>query len=206
MNELLFNCYHLVYKGGGYLAPAYIPYSLCADLEEDIEHNRHAEGNAGYADDEPGGYFLYSEDIPEQIRCGIRHTRLLKEVAGGRDKHPKAHDASHAIERAQMLPCRSESAQRCDVDGISSRFGIELLPQSSNIFRFVINNWDHTAEKEKVTRLYGFDVCAERRGGVWKLNAKLVQPALCAVRLRAFAGYHRPTCAPPSTCSTSPVT
>jgi hypothetical protein len=128
MNGLPFNSYPFAYDrrrpNGRRL------YSLCADLEEDIEHNRHSEGNAGNADDEPGGYFLYSKDIPEQIRCGIRHTRLFKEVAGGRNKHPKAYDASHAIKRAQMLPGCSESAQSCDVDGISSRFGVELFPQS----------------------------------------------------------------------------
>ena len=105
-----------------------------------------------------------------------------------------------------MLPGCSESAQSRGVDGISSRFGIELFPQPAHIFRLVIDNWDHTAEKEKVTRLYGFDVCAEGRGGGWKLNAQLFKPTLCKGRLSAFTGYHRPACAPPSTCSTSPVT
>ncbi len=37
-------------------------------------------------------------------------------------------------------------------------------------------------------------------------EAKVFQPLLCAGRPGAFAGYHLPTCAPPSTCSTSPVT
>ena len=96
MNGLPFNSYPFAYDRRRPFGRRL--YSLCADLEEDIEHNRHSEGNAGYPDDEPGGYFLYSEDIPEQIRCGICHPRLFEEVPGGRNKYPKAHDASDAIE------------------------------------------------------------------------------------------------------------
>ena len=39
-----------------------------------------------------------------------------------------------------------------------------------------------------------------------ELDAEFFQPLLGTGRPRAFAGYHLPTCAPPSTCSTSPVT
>ena len=38
-----------------------------------------------------------------------------------------------------------------------------------------------------------------------ELDAKFFQPLLGAGRPRAFAGYHLPACAPPSTCNTSPV-
>ena len=62
------------------------------------------------------------------------------------------------------------------------------------------------AKEEKVARLHCLDVSAKRRRGGWELNAKVLQTATCTDQLRTFHAYHRPACAPPSTCSTSPVT
>jgi len=70
----------------------------------------------------------------------------------------------------------------------------------------VVHNWKHPAKEKEIPRLDGLDVGAEWRRRGWKLNAKILQPAICVSQLRTFAAYHRPTCAPPSTCSTSPVT
>jgi hypothetical protein len=64
----------------------------------------------------------------------------------------------------------------------------------------------HTAEEEQITGLYGFDIGAERSGRRREFDAELLQSALRVGRLRALAAYHFPECAPPSTCSTSPVT
>jgi len=63
----------------------------------------------------------------------------------------------------------------------------------------------HPAQKKQIARLHRFHIRAERLRRRWKLDAKFFQPLFGAGRARAFAGYHLPMCAPPSTCSTSPV-
>src|SRR5258708_37778256 len=104
-----------------------------------------------------------------------------------------------------MLFRRSKDVQRRDVGCIAAGLDIELLPKPANILRLVVNNREHSAKEKQVARLHRLGVSAKRRRGRWELNAKLLQPALCTVRLRTLTGYHRPTCAPSSTCSTSPV-
>src|SRR5271156_4715233 len=105
-----------------------------------------------------------------------------------------------------MLFRRGQNSQSRSVGGISSSLSIELFPKPPNILRLVVDNWKHPAKKEQVARLYRLDVSAKRRRRGRELNAKVLQPAICTARLRTFTPYHRPACAPPSTCSTSPVT
>ena len=105
-----------------------------------------------------------------------------------------------------MLFGCSEDAQSRSVGGISSSLGIKLFPQAAKILRLVVYNGEHPAKEEQVTRLYRLDVGAKRRRGGRELNAKVLQPAIGTALLRTFRAYHRPTCAPPSTSSTSPVT
>ena len=105
-----------------------------------------------------------------------------------------------------MLLGRGEDVQSRSVSGISPSLDIELFPESAKVLRLVIDNWEHPAKKEKVTRLYRLDISTKRRRGGWELNAKVLQSAICTAWLRPFHPYHRPVCAPPSTCSTSPVT
>jgi hypothetical protein len=105
-----------------------------------------------------------------------------------------------------MLFGRSDDAQSRGVGGISSSLGIELFPQSPDILRLVVDNWEHPAKEEQVARLDRLDVSAERRRGRWELDTEVLQPAIGAAWLRTFRAYHRPTCAPSSECSTSAVT
>ena len=105
-----------------------------------------------------------------------------------------------------MLPGCSEDAQSRGVGSIPSSLNIELFAQAANKLRFVVDNRKHAAKEEQVAGLYRLDVRAERRRSCWELNAKVLQAALGTDQRRTFHAYHRPTCAPPSTCSTSPVT
>ena len=105
-----------------------------------------------------------------------------------------------------MLPGRSQRAQSRRAYRISPRLDIHFLPQPAKILRLVIHNREHAAQEEEIACLERLDVTTERRRGSRKLNAKFQKPALRAARLQTPAGYHRPTCAPSSTCSTSPVT
>ena len=105
-----------------------------------------------------------------------------------------------------MFPGRSEDAQRRGVGGIPSSLRIQFFPKPANILRLVVDNRKHAAKEEQVARLQRFHISAERGGSGWELNTKVLQPAICTAQLGTLRGYHRPTCAPSSTCSTSPVT
>jgi hypothetical protein len=47
----------------------------------------------------------------------------------------------------------------------------------------VVDDWEHSAKEEQVTRLYRFDVGAKWRWGSLELNAEVEQPAFCIVQL-----------------------
>src|SRR5258708_24867216 len=95
-----------------------------------------------------------------------------------------------------MLLGRSEDVQCRSVGGISSSLCIELFPKSAKIRRLVVHNWEHSAKEEKVARLHRLDVRAKRRRGGRELNAKVLQPAICAAQVRTSNAYHPPPCAP----------
>jgi hypothetical protein len=99
-----------------------------------------------------------------------------------------------------------KDAQGRRVGGIPPSLDIELLSEPADILRLVVDDWKHPAKEEQVAGLHCFDVRAKRRRRCWELNAQVLQPAFCATWLGIFRAYHLPACAPPSTCSTSPVT
>src|ERR1700722_1168019 len=101
---------------------------------------------------------------------------------------------------------RGEDAQSCGVGRISSSINIKFFSQSANILRLVVDDREHPAKEEQIACLYSFGVSAKGRRGVRELNAKVLKPLICTAWLETFTAYHRPACAPPSTCSTSPVT
>jgi hypothetical protein len=78
---------------------------------------------------------------------------------------------------------RSEDAQSCSVGSVPSSFDIELFTKPANVLRFVVDDGEHSAEEQKVARLYRLDVSAERRRRGWEPNAKLLQAARRAARL-----------------------
>src|SRR5271166_796469 len=101
---------------------------------------------------------------------------------------------------------RREDAQSCSVGSVPSSFDIELFPKPADVLRLVVDDRQHSAEEQEIAGLHRLDVRAERSRRGRELNAKLLQAAIRAARLRTLSAYHRPACAPPSTCSTSPVT
>ncbi len=68
----------------------------------------------------------------------------------------------------------------------------------------MIHHRKHPAKKEKVSRLDRLDVRSKRRRDSRKLDAKVPQSPLRTALRRSSIVYHRPVCAPSSTCSTSP--
>jgi len=91
--------------------------------------------------------------------------RLVEKVPGGCKEDSEADDASHSVERAQVLLGRGEDVQSRSVDNVSSSLGIELFPKAAEILRLVIDNWEHPVQEEEVAHLHRLDLSAKRVGG-----------------------------------------
>ena len=105
-----------------------------------------------------------------------------------------------------MLSRDSERVERREVSRLAPRFHIELGADAPNEFRLAAFRGKHPGQKKQIAGLHRFHIGAERLRRRRELDAKFLQPLLGAGRLIVFASYHLPMCAPPSTCSTSPVT
>src|SRR5438132_3724409 len=99
-----------------------------------------------------------------------------------------------------MLPRNSKDIERREMSRLAPRFHIELRADAPNEFRGMAFRRKHPAQKKQIARLHRFHIGAERLRRRRELDAKFIQPLLCTGRSRAFAGYHLPKCAPPSTC------
>ena len=105
-----------------------------------------------------------------------------------------------------MVSRGGEYVQRREMRGFAALFDVVLSAQPADELRFMPDGREDAAEIKEVARLDTFNISAERNGRGRQLNAEFGKPALRARRLRALRGHHLPECAPPSTCSTSPVT
>ena len=143
--------------------------------------------------------FLRAKHIAKQIRHRIRHRRLIEKITRRGNEHAQPNHPRHAIERAQMLLCRRQHAQRRDIRSISPSLRVQFFPQPPNILRLVIHHRQHAAEEKQVSRLHRLHIRAKRSWRRRKLNAKFLQPAIRAARSRTVPAHHRPTCAPSST-------
>src|SRR5260370_6534538 len=73
------------------------PFLLLRNFEDDFEFDRHPQGKARNADDEPNCCLLSAEDVAKQVRHSIRYSGLVKEVTRGCYEHSEPHDPSHSI-------------------------------------------------------------------------------------------------------------
>ncbi len=108
--------------------------------------------------------------------------------------------------RAQVVSRGGEYVQSRDTRGFASLFDVVLSAQPAHELRFMPDDRQNATEIKQVARLNTFNVGADRSGREGQLNAERRKPALRVRRLRALWAHHLPECAPPSTCSTSPVT
>src|ERR1700730_4427353 len=180
--------------------------SLGFNFEKDLQHDRHSEWKASNAENHPDRQLVFSKDIAQQLRGSVSYLRLREEVPFGCDVRHQPDNPGHLIERAQVVSRGGEYVQSCDARGFASLFEVVLSAQPAYELRFMSDGREDAAEIKQVARLDTFNISAERDGRGRQLNAELRKPALRACRLRALRTHHLPECAPPSTCSTSPVT
>ncbi len=104
-----------------------------------------------------------------------------------------------------MVPRYSQRIERREVSGLATRFHVELGTDPSNKFRLTARRGKHAGKEKKIAGLHRFCISAEGLRGGRESDPQFLQPLLGGGRLIVFASYHFPLCAPPSTCSTSPV-
>src|ERR1700736_6339852 len=104
-----------------------------------------------------------------------------------------------------MFPRDRERIQRRKMSRFASRFHVELGADAPDEFRRAAFRREHAGEKKQITCLDRFRINAKRFLRSRELDAEFFQTFLGAGRIGIFARYHLPTCAPPSTYSTSPV-
>src|SRR5215468_4754819 len=174
------------------------------DLEDQFQLDRGAERKACDAIHHAGRILVFSEDVLQQLRSAVGNLRMLADISHRGHRHAEPHDPRHFVERSQMLPRDSERVQRPKVSRLAPRLHIELCADAPNEFRPASFRGQHPGQKKQSAGLHRFRVGAKRLRRR-QLDAKFFQLLLDAGRPRAFAGYHLPACAPPSTCNISPV-
>src|SRR6266852_3268858 len=179
---------------------------LCRHLENDFQLDRSTERKACDAIHQAARALVFSEDISQQLGSGVSYFRLIADISRSGHRHAKPDNSCYFVERSQMLPRDSEDIERRELSSLAPRFHIELPADPPTYFPHVALRGKHPAQKKQIARLHRFHICPERLRRRWELDGKFFQPLLGAGRAGNFGGYHLPTCAPPSTCSTSPVT
>src|SRR6266853_5601775 len=104
-----------------------------------------------------------------------------------------------------MLTCDSEAVKRREIGRLAARVHVEFRTDAPDEFRRAAFRGKHSGQKKKIDRLHCFRIGAERLRRRRELDAKFFQSPLGAGRPSAFARYHLPACAPPSTCNISPA-
>ena len=104
-----------------------------------------------------------------------------------------------------MFPRDSESVERREVSRLAPRFHIELRADAPNEFRPAAFRGKHPGQKKQIARLHRFHIGAERLRRRRELDTQVLSTAVRHWPAETSWSYHLPTCAPPSTCSTSPV-
>src|SRR5207245_1226377 len=178
---------------------------LLTYLENNFELDWRAEREVCGPIHQTARVLVFPEHVLQQLRSTVSDFRLVADISRSGYRHAEPNNARHFIERSQMLPRNTKGVECGEMSRFAPRFHVELRAEASNEFRRAAFRGKHARQKKKIPRLHRFHICAERLRRRRKLDAKFFQPLLGAGRPRAFAGYHLPACAPPSTCSISPV-
>src|SRR6266404_1322405 len=107
-----------------------------------------------------------------------------------------------------MLLGECKRIQRGQATRAPPFFDVQLSSDTSQEPGYSLLHWQRAAQKEQVPGLDCFNIRAKRSWWTRQFYAKVFQPLFgTGVRcVRGHLHHHRPRCAPPSTCSTSPVT
>ena len=105
-----------------------------------------------------------------------------------------------------MFSHHGEHVQGRDARGFATLFDVVLPSEPADELGFMADDRENTAEIKQVARLNTLGIRPNGRPRGRQRDVEVGEPALCGRWLRVVRAYHLPECAPPSTCSTSPVT
>src|SRR5579864_1106661 len=181
-------------------------FSLGLNLEEDLQHHWHPKWKAGNTKNHSDRQLVLSKDIAQQLGSSVSHLRQRQEVLLSCQVRGQLDNPGHLIEGAEMLSRDGEYVQRRNACRFPSLFDVVLSTQPADELRYMPDDRQNAAEMKHSARLDTFNIRTKGSGRGRQLNAELRQPALRGSRLRTLRAHHLLECAPPSTCSTSPVT
>jgi hypothetical protein len=85
-----------------------------------------------------------------------------------------------------MPPRDSEDVERREVSRLAARFYIKLRADAPSELCLMALGGKHSGQKKQIACLHSFHIGAERLRWDRELDAKFLQPLLCAGRPRAF--------------------
>src|ERR1700710_635405 len=107
------------------------------NFEENLQHDRHAEGKARNAKNYAGRQLVFSKDIAQQLRRSVSHLRLREEVPFGCDVRHQTEDPGHLIKRARVVSHGGEYVQSRHMRGFAALFDVVLSAQPADELRFM---------------------------------------------------------------------
>src|SRR5207237_4810623 len=130
--------------------------ALGGPLKDHLQFDWGAEWEACYSIHEAAGFFVFTEDVLQQLRSAVRDFRMIAEISRSGDRYPKSDNPCHSVERSQMLPGDSEAIERRKVSRVASRLHIELCPDAADEFRRAAFRRTHPGQKKQIARLHRF--------------------------------------------------
>ena len=79
-----------------------VHYWLARDFKNELDFDRHAEGQAGDAEDDAAREHPGAEDLDEELGRSIGDFRMVPEVAFRRDIDSELRYAGYLVERAEI--------------------------------------------------------------------------------------------------------
>ena len=130
------------------------PYmrSLSTLPRNDFELHRGSERTERKACDainQAARVLLFSEDVLQQLRSGVRDFRLFADISRSGHRHAEPDDPRHFVERSQMLPSDGEDIERCEVNRLAPSFHFELRSDAPNEFRRAAFRGKHPRQKKQ---------------------------------------------------------
>src|SRR5256714_5213408 len=159
--------------------PWNVPF-LPRHLENDFQLDRGAERKACDAIHQAARALVFSKDVLQQLRSGVRDFWLIAGISRSSYRHAEPDDPRHFVERSQMLPRDGEDVERSEVSRLAARFHIELRAHAPNKFRAAAGRGKHPAQKKQIARLHRFHIGPERLRRRRELDAQFLQPLLGA--------------------------
>ena len=78
--------------------------SRLTHLKDQFQPDWSTERKACDSTHKAAGIFVFTEDVLEQLRSTVSHSRLLTDISRSGHRYAKPNNSRHFVERSQMLP------------------------------------------------------------------------------------------------------